>query len=47
MAKRAQVVTMGVAETGPAIGVPNVILMAVPADSPAKELELARYSLFP
>ncbi|XP_010726554.1 protein FAM71B-like isoform X2 [Meleagris gallopavo] len=42
VSKHAQVVTMGVAETGPAIGVPNVILMAVPADSPAKGLELTR-----
>ena len=47
VSKRVQEVTMGVAGTGPATGVPNVILMAVPAAPPAEGLELTRYSLFP
>ncbi|XP_021237305.1 uncharacterized protein LOC110390362 isoform X2 [Numida meleagris] len=42
MSKRVQVVTMAVAETGPATGVPNIILMAVPEASPARRLELTR-----
>ncbi|XP_025000730.2 protein FAM71B-like isoform X2 [Gallus gallus] len=42
VSKRVQEVTMGVAETGPATGVPNVILMAVPAAPPAEGLELTR-----
>uniref|UniRef100_A0A8V0XSL3 Golgi associated RAB2 interactor protein-like Rab2B-binding domain-containing protein n=1 Tax=Gallus gallus TaxID=9031 RepID=A0A8V0XSL3_CHICK len=42
VSKRVQEVTMGVAETGPATGVPNVILMAVPAAPPAEGMRCCR-----
>lgn len=45
--KHVEVVTIGIACTGPSAGMPHTMLMAAPAAPPAERQELTRYHVSP